>query len=224
MRTTARLLTTAVLAVSTIGLGAPGAFAEDHASLEVFPSTAAPGASLTLNTTACGPGGEGVGDARALGAGEFRLSPGAHKESAVGQLRVPYGVQPGVYGVSVRCDNGKRVTGEVTLRRHQDESGSLNGKNEGESESREGGGDQGRSQGQGHDSGGQDSGGHDPGGYESGGQGGHHQQPSGHVQTGVGGSIGPDTAQVAAGAAVLAAAAAGGTLLLRRRASGTQGG
>ncbi|WP_406860790.1 hypothetical protein ABZO31_10160 [Streptomyces sp. HUAS MG47] len=49
-------------------------------------------------------------------------------------------------------------------------------------------------------------------------------QPSGHVKTGVGGSVGPDTAQVTAGVAVLAAAVVGGTWLLRRRASGTQDG
>ncbi|WP_406001006.1 hypothetical protein [Streptomyces sp. NBC_00829] len=50
----------------------------------------------------------------------------------------------------------------------------------------------------------------------------HHGRPSGHVDTGVGGSVGPDTTQIAAGVAVLAAAAVGGTLLLRRRASGAQ--
>ncbi|MEU7022326.1 hypothetical protein ABZ990_16915 [Streptomyces sp. NPDC046203] len=44
--------------------------------------------------------------------------------------------------------------------------------------------------------------------------------PSGHVHSGVGGSVGPDTTQIAAGVAVLAAAAVGGTWLLRRRASG----
>ncbi|MFF2408922.1 hypothetical protein [Streptomyces sp. NPDC058092] len=46
--------------------------------------------------------------------------------------------------------------------------------------------------------------------------------PSGHVKTGVGGSVRSDTSQIAAGAGVLAAAAVGGTWLLRRRASGTQ--
>ncbi|MFK4222570.1 hypothetical protein [Streptomyces sp. NPDC019890] len=50
----------------------------------------------------------------------------------------------------------------------------------------------------------------------------HSQQPSGHVNTGVGGSVGPDTTKIAAGVAVLATAAVGGTLLLRRRASGAQ--
>lgn len=49
-------------------------------------------------------------------------------------------------------------------------------------------------------------------------------RPSGHVKTGVGGSVRPDTAQIAAGAGVLVAAAVGGALLLRRRANGTQGG
>lgn len=51
-----------------------------------------------------------------------------------------------------------------------------------------------------------------------------HREPSGHARTGVGGSAGPDTTQIAAGAAVLTAAAVGGTLLLRRRASGAQRG
>jgi MYXO-CTERM domain-containing protein len=46
--------------------------------------------------------------------------------------------------------------------------------------------------------------------------------PIGHVKTGVGGSIGPDSTQIAAGVAVLAAAAVGGSWLLRRRASGAQ--
>ncbi|MFF2325828.1 MULTISPECIES: hypothetical protein [unclassified Streptomyces] len=47
--------------------------------------------------------------------------------------------------------------------------------------------------------------------------------PSGHVKTGVGGSVRSDTTQIAAGAGVLAATAVGGAWLLRRRASGTQG-
>ncbi|MEU2260554.1 hypothetical protein ABZ557_09755 [Streptomyces sp. NPDC019645] len=51
----------------------------------------------------------------------------------------------------------------------------------------------------------------------------HGHEPSGHVKTGVGGSVGPDITQIAAGVAVLAAAAVGGTWLLRRRASGAQG-
>ncbi|MFD3913967.1 hypothetical protein [Streptomyces sp. NPDC058603] len=49
-----------------------------------------------------------------------------------------------------------------------------------------------------------------------------HGGPRGHVRTGVGGSVTPDTTQIAAGVAILAVTAAGGTWLLRRRASGTQ--
>ncbi|MFE4366955.1 hypothetical protein ACFRMN_01650 [Streptomyces sp. NPDC056835] len=49
-----------------------------------------------------------------------------------------------------------------------------------------------------------------------------HGGPTGHVRTGVGGSVAPDTTQIAAGVAILAAAAVGGTWLLRRRASGAQ--
>ncbi|MGA4842062.1 hypothetical protein [Streptomyces sp. G45] len=44
--------------------------------------------------------------------------------------------------------------------------------------------------------------------------------PRGHVKTGVGGALGPDPVQTAAGVAALAIAAAGGTWLLHRRARG----
>ncbi|MFE9818411.1 hypothetical protein [Streptomyces sp. NBC_00236] len=69
--------------------------------------------------------------------------------------------------------------------------------------------------------------GHESGGYET--PSGHRTSaaptaPTGHVKTGVGGSVGPDTTQIAAGAGVLAATAVGGAWLLRRRASGTQDG
>ncbi|MFI6348893.1 hypothetical protein [Streptomyces sp. NPDC050560] len=45
-------------------------------------------------------------------------------------------------------------------------------------------------------------------------------RPAGAVHTGVGGALGPDPAQTAAGVAALAVAAAGGTWLLHRRARG----
>ncbi|MEU3597817.1 hypothetical protein ABZ714_03650 [Streptomyces sp. NPDC006798] len=180
MRTTTRLLTSAVLAVATTGLGAgaTGAYAGDRDRLEVFPSTAEPGTTITVNTTACGKDGHGTGDARSLGVDEFHLAPGSHRDSVVGEFRVPSGVESGSYRVEVRCKNGKRSSGDVVIRHR--------GNNEQPGEQR-------------------------------------HDEPSGHVRTGLGGSVGPDTTQIAAGVAVLAAAAAGGTLLLRRRARGTQG-
>src|SRR5262245_58020719 len=78
MRTTARLLTSTALAAAVTGLGAgaSGAYAGDADPLEVFPSTAEPGSTITVNTTACGRNGQAVGDARSLGAGEFRPGPG----------------------------------------------------------------------------------------------------------------------------------------------------
>lgn len=49
---------------------------------------------------------------------------------------------------------------------------------------------------------------------------GERVDPRGSVKTGVGGALGPDPVQTAAGVAALAVAAAGGTWLLHRRARG----
>jgi hypothetical protein len=49
---------------------------------------------------------------------------------------------------------------------------------------------------------------------------GEQVRPRGSVRTGVGGALGADPVQTAAGVAVLAVAAAGGTWLLHRRARG----
>ncbi|MFC9387741.1 hypothetical protein [Streptomyces venezuelae] len=167
MRTTVRLFTGTALTVAAFGvLAVPSAFAGDNEWLEIFPSEASPGTTVTVNTLACGKHGHGVGDANSLGAGEFQLNPSTHKEVVVGQFHVPEHAKAGTYGISVACDNGKTARGDLTVK---------------------------------------------------------HRRPSGHVQTGVGGSVGPDPAQVTAGAAVLAAAAVGGVWLLRRRASGAQG-
>ncbi len=170
MRTTARLLTSAALAAATIGIGAPAASAWGvESSLEVYPAIAAPGATVTVSTTACGRNGHGVGDATSLGAGAFPLYPRSFKDSVVGEFTIPGHTRQGTYAIAVDCRNGRTARGDVTVL-------------------------------------------------------GQHHGPRGHVRTGVGGSVGPDTTQIAAGVAVLAAAAVGGTLLLRRRASGAQDG
>jgi hypothetical protein len=182
MRTTARPLTGTVLAVAAaVGLGmtASGAYAAgDGAALEIFPATAEPGTSVTVNTTACGSNGYAQGDARSLGVAEFRLTPGTHKEVVVGKFTIPEGAAAGTYTIEARCKNGKHSKGELTVRDHKD-----------------GGGSDGR----------------------------QHEEPSGYVKSGLGGSVGPDTTKIAAGTAILAAAAVGGTLLLRRRARDAQG-
>ncbi|MFF1846956.1 hypothetical protein ACFVW9_35415 [Streptomyces sp. NPDC058217] len=93
-----------------------------------------------------------------------------------------------------------------------------------------GNGNGGRDTGNGNGNGGRDTGnGNGNGGRDTGsGNGGDSYDspsgPSGHVKTGVGGSVRPDTTQIAAGVGVLAASAVGGAWLLRRRASGTQAG
>ncbi|GAA3059233.1 hypothetical protein GCM10017562_25300 [Streptomyces roseofulvus] len=173
MRPTARLLTGTALTVVALGaFAAPTAYANENENdgrpqtLEIYPSTASPGTTVTVNTLACGKNGHGVGDANSVGAGEFQLSPSTHKEVVVGQFTLPQHAKPGTHWIAVACDNGRTARGELTVK---------------------------------------------------------HREPSGHVKTGVGGSIGPDTAQVTAGAAVLAAAAVGGVWLMRRRASGAQG-
>ncbi|NEC90404.1 hypothetical protein [Streptomyces sp. SID12501] len=174
----ARLLTGFALAVALAG----PAHAGTGGSLEVYPATVTPGTRVTVNTTACGAGGTGAGDASAVGAGAFVLAPGTHKEVAVGQFRVPPGAQPGTYEIVARCDgnpngngngNGRRVSGDlvVTLTSTRPPA-------------------------------------HLP------------AHPRGSVKTGVGGALGPDPVQTAAGVAALAVAAAGGTWLLHRRARG----
>ncbi|MEU7277358.1 hypothetical protein AB0A69_00965 [Streptomyces sp. NPDC045431] len=219
MRTTIRPLTGTVLAVASLGgiaVASPTAYAGDLGRLEVYPSSAAPGQTVTVNTTACGKNGKGVGDAGSLGAGEFKLAPGTHQEVVIGQFRVPAHAKPGTYAISVACQNGKTATGDLTVT--QAAGGGTGG------------------------TGGTDIGGKETGGHaqeqppqqqlpeqpreqaqEQGHASGVGHVPSGPVKTGVGGSVGPDTAQIAAGAAVLAAAAVGGVWLLRRRASGAQG-
>lgn len=110
MRRTARLLTGSALAVAAAGLAAVPAYAGDTRSLEVFPSTAVPGAEVTVNTAACGPDGSASGDATAVGAGTFTLVPSTHEQDAIGRFRVPPGAQPGTYEIVAKCSGGRRST------------------------------------------------------------------------------------------------------------------
>ncbi|MEV8210912.1 hypothetical protein AB0P40_38540, partial [Streptomyces sp. NPDC079189] len=93
------------------------------------------------------------------------------------------------------------------------ETGNGNGNGDGGRETGNGGretgngnGDGGRETGNGNGNGdgGRETGNGDDGGYDS------PTGPSGHVKTGVGGSVRPDTTQIAAGVGVLAASAVGG--------------
>ncbi|MDF9803609.1 MYXO-CTERM domain-containing protein [Streptomyces sp. HB372] len=180
MRSPARLVTGTVGAAFTViafGLtaAAPSAYAGEFGRLEITPSTAAPGATVTVNTTACGKKGSGIGDANSLDAGDFEVRPGTHKEVVVGKFTVPHDTRPGTYEIIVSCDNGKDAVGDLEVI---------------------GGGKHEKPL---------------------------HDRPSGHVRTGVGGSVEPNSTQVALGVGVIGLAAVGGLWLLRRRSEGAEG-
>ncbi|MGW2643487.1 hypothetical protein ACWC2T_00940 [Streptomyces sp. NPDC001393] len=165
MRRTARLLTGTALVV----VAAAPAWA-GTGSLDVYPSSVAPGSQVTVNTAACGDRGSAAGDASAVGSGAFTLAPSSHNGEAIGQFQVPESAQPGTYEIVARCaEGGRQVTGDLVV--------ALSAAHE-------------------------------------------QVQPRGSVKTGVGGALGADPVQTAAGVAALAVAAAGGTWLLHRRARG----
>ncbi|MEV6111503.1 hypothetical protein AB0L59_03055 [Streptomyces sp. NPDC052109] len=165
MRRIARLLAGTALAVAAAVPAWAGT-----GSLDVYPSTAAPGGQVTVNTAACGDKGSATGDAGAVGAGTFTLAPSAHEGEAIGQFQVPESAQPGTYEIVAKCAEGNRqVTGDLVI--------ALTAAHE-------------------------------------------QVQPRGSMRTGVGGALGTDPVQTAAGVTALAIAAAGGTWLLHRRARG----
>ncbi|MFC8344868.1 hypothetical protein [Streptomyces sp. NPDC057280] len=170
MRCTARLLTGTALAVAAAGLATAPVYAAGAGTLEVYPSSVAPGGQVTVNTAACGDDGTAEGDASAVGAGRFTLAPSTHEQDAIGQFEVPESAQPGTYEIVATCaEGGKRVTGDLVVTMTSTRQ---------------------------------------------------QVYPRGSVKTGVGGALGPDPVQTAAGVAALAVAAAGGTWLLHRRARG----
>ncbi|WUJ17139.1 hypothetical protein OHS70_25420 [Streptomyces sp. NBC_00390] len=222
MRSTSRLLPVIALALGWTGIGALAAHAGDRDALEVFPSPAKPGTTITVNTTACGKDDHGKKDDRG---NDDREKDDREKDDREKDDR--------------GNDDQAKDDREKSDREKDDKAKNDRGK-----------GDRGTGDARSLDAGvfplraathkevsvGQftvpDH--TDPGTYEikvrckNGNKASgdlevrEHSRPSGHVSTGVGGSVGPDTTQIAAGVAVLAASAAGGTLLLRRRASGAQ--
>ncbi|MEE4489444.1 hypothetical protein [Streptomyces sp. BE230] len=267
MRSPVRLVTgtaAAALAAAALGLSAaaPSAYGDEAAPLDITPASAAPGTTVTVNTTACGGDTGATGDASALDASQFALAPATLKEVLAGSFKVPGNIEPGPYSIDVACENGKQATGEIEVRA-AGTTGKDSAAGSSDEDSPAGAGlpsdlydseeydptglDEAEASGaalvpdapalpgrstptarptpSGHET----SAGHDSssGGYET--PSGHRTSaaptaPTGHVKTGIGGSVGPDTTQIAAGAGVLAATAVGGAWLLRRRASGTQDG
>ncbi|MFJ9035924.1 hypothetical protein ACIRF8_04960 [Streptomyces sp. NPDC102406] len=167
---TGRSLTAAAFTVAATGFAAVPALAA-QGGLEVYPATAAPGATVTLTTTACGARGTASVDAGAVGPGPFTLAPVQDSARAGGRFAVPVSAQPGTYEIVARCSGGARVTGDLIVSFAQ--AGATG-----------------------------------------------PRMPRGLVRSGLGGALGPDPVQIAAGVAALAAAAACGTWLLHRRARG----
>ncbi|MFJ6754058.1 MULTISPECIES: hypothetical protein [unclassified Streptomyces] len=102
-------------AVAAVDLGMVGFAPGDFAPLEVWPKSASPGATVTVNTTACGSGSHAEGDATTVGGGRFKLVPGTHKEVVVGQFQVAHGTRPGSYAIGATCANGKFATGDLVV-------------------------------------------------------------------------------------------------------------
>ncbi|MGW7191931.1 hypothetical protein, partial [Streptomyces sp. NPDC054838] len=102
-------------AVAAAELGMPGFAPGDFAALEVWPKSAAPGVTVTVNTSACGPSGRAEGDASTVGGGRFKLLPGARKDMVVGQFQVARDLRPGTYDIGATCANGKFATGDLVV-------------------------------------------------------------------------------------------------------------
>ncbi|MGW6710574.1 hypothetical protein ACWGDE_37570 [Streptomyces sp. NPDC054956] len=105
-------------AVAAADLGMASFAAGDFAPLEVWPKSAAPGTTITVNTSACGRGSHAEGDATTVGGGRFKLTPGTHKEVVVGQFQVARATHPGTYGIGATCANGKFATGDLIVTEH----------------------------------------------------------------------------------------------------------
>ncbi|MCX5198096.1 hypothetical protein OOK31_30105 [Streptomyces sp. NBC_00249] len=126
-RSTAHVLTATALtaaafagpvagAVAAADLGMAAGFAAgDFAPLEIRPKSVAPGATVTVDTTACGPGSRAEGDATTVGGGRFELVPGSRKEAVAGQFQVSRHLRPGTYDIGATCANGKFATGDLVV-------------------------------------------------------------------------------------------------------------
>jgi len=116
---TGRLLTGIALVLAAAVLPAAPVYAHalgaDTGPLELYPSTVAPGAEVTVNTALCGADGAMTGDASAVGAGAFALTASVHERNAVGRFRVPASAQPGTYEIIARCSSGTRLAGDLRV-------------------------------------------------------------------------------------------------------------
>ncbi|HEY9441423.1 MAG TPA: hypothetical protein VIS29_22825, partial [Streptomyces sp.] len=197
MHRSARLATHTAAAVAVVALGlAPSAYAGDADQLEVTPATAPPGATVTVSTTACGATGKGLGDASELDADDFEVRPGTGEDKAKGQFTVPQGTAPGTYTIGVSCDNGKEADRDLEVAAGPSGSPVAPAPSAPPASDWTAPDDDWAKPSTKSST--------KPDATPE------PTRPSGHVQTGVGGSVRPDTAQIATGAGVIAAAAISG--------------
>lgn len=111
-----RRLAGAALTVAVTGITTTTVFAADAGNIEVDPSPARAGATVTLSTIACGPGGSAGVDASSLGVGILGLDPqDAESGTAQGTLRIPADTKPGNYAVGGSCTDGQELTGTIVV-------------------------------------------------------------------------------------------------------------
>ncbi|WP_086791661.1 hypothetical protein, partial [Streptomyces thermovulgaris] len=106
----------AALAVVAVGGLAAPAHGAEGGGLEVYPYSVVPGGHVTVNTKGCGEKAAAAGDASAVGAGAFMLTPSSRAGEAVGQFQVPESAQPGTYEIVAQCADGDReVRGDLVV-------------------------------------------------------------------------------------------------------------
>ncbi|WP_354637572.1 sortase [Kitasatospora camelliae] len=113
---TARVVHGSALALGALALSVPTASAEE-AGLRISPERAAPGSTVTVSTTACGPDvtyGKGSTEA----GGTFHLFEGANKGELAGTFEVPADARAGSDTITVKCPPRIKMTGTYAVTRH----------------------------------------------------------------------------------------------------------
>lgn len=102
------------LVLGVLALQAPAAVAADDSGIDIHPWTASPGSTVTVSTTACGPGvtyGKGQSEA----GGSFHLFKGDRAGELTGRFKVPEGKASGTDTVTVKCPPRIKITEEYEI-------------------------------------------------------------------------------------------------------------
>ncbi|UYQ65577.1 sortase [Streptomyces peucetius] len=102
-----------VLGALVLSFPAAAAAAEDDGSISISEQRVAPGATVTVTTTACGDETYGKGESEA--GGPFHLLEGDRKGVLVGEFRVPDDAESGSDTVTLKCPPRTKVTGTYQI-------------------------------------------------------------------------------------------------------------